>query len=63
MEPLELIVSLALMVVLVAIARSLSMKKGRSRVGWMWATAFFGLIPLLVLAFLPSRLNISDKAM
>jgi hypothetical protein len=29
----------------------------------MWATAFFGLIPLLVLAFLPSRLNISDKAM
>ena len=54
MEPLELIVSLALMVVLVAIARSLAMKKGRSRVGWMWATAFFGLIPLLVLAFLPS---------
>ena len=63
MEPLELIVSLALMVVLVAIARSLAMKKGRPRVGWMWATAFFGLIPLLVLAFLPSRLNISDKAM
>ena len=63
MEPLELIVSLALMVVLVAIARSLAMKKGRSRVGWMWATAFVGLIPLLVLAFLPSRLNISDKAM
>ena len=54
MEPLELIVSLALMVVLVAIARSLAMKKGRSRVGWMWATAFFGLIPLLVLAFFPS---------
>jgi len=54
LEPLELIVSLALMVVLVAIARSLAMKKGRPRVGWMWATAFFGLIPLLVLAFLPS---------
>ena len=63
MEPLELIVSLALMVVLVAIARSLAMKKGRCCVGWMWATTFFGLIPLLVLAFLPSRLNISDKAM
>ncbi len=48
---------------LVAIARYLAMKKGRSRVGWMWVTAFFGLIPLLVLALLPSRLNISDKAM
>ena len=51
------------MIILVAIARHLAVKKGRSRIAWMWLTAFFGPIPLLVLALLPSRFNISDKAM
>jgi hypothetical protein len=50
-------------IILAAIARHLAVKKGRSRIAWMWLTAFFGPIPLLVLALLPSRFNISDKAM
>jgi hypothetical protein len=60
---LELFLSLLIMIILVAVARHLAMKKGRSRITWMWLTAFFGPIPLLVLALLPSRFNISDKAM
>jgi hypothetical protein len=60
---LELLFSLVIMVLLVATARYLAVQKGRSRIGWMWATAFFGPIPVLVLALLPTRLNISDKAM
>jgi hypothetical protein len=60
---LELFLSLLIMIILVAIARRLAVKKGRSRVAWMWLTAFFGPIPLLVLALLPSRFNFSDKAM
>jgi hypothetical protein len=60
---LELFLSLLIMIIFVAIARHLAGKKGRSRIAWMWLTAFFGPIPLLVLALLPSRFNISDKAM
>jgi hypothetical protein len=63
LEPLELIASLALMVILVAIARSLAIKKGPSRIGWMWATAFFGPIPVLMLLVLPARLTVADKNM
>jgi hypothetical protein len=57
---LELLLSLVIMVSLVATARYLAVKKGRSRIGWMWATAFFGPIPVLVLACLPSRFEFSD---
>ena len=50
MPALELFLSLLIMIILVAIARHLALKKGRSHVAWMWLTAFFGPIPLLVLA-------------
>jgi hypothetical protein len=58
----EFIVSIAIMIVLVGTARYLALRKGRSRLGWMWATAFFGPIPVLVLALLPSKLNSADEA-
>ena len=63
MPVLELFLSLLIMIIFVAIARQLAVKRGRSRMAWMWLTTFFGPIPLLVLALLPSRFNISDKAM
>jgi hypothetical protein len=37
-------------------AQALALRKGRSRMGWMWVAALLGPIPLLILLILPSKL-------
>jgi hypothetical protein len=56
MEPLELILGLAVTVLCVFAARALAIRKGRSRMGWMWAAALLGPIPLVILLLLPAKL-------
>ncbi|MGH6749545.1 MAG: hypothetical protein ACRECI_09560, partial [Methyloceanibacter sp.] len=36
--------------------QALAIRKGRSRMGWMWVAALLGPIPLLILLILPSKL-------
>ena len=36
-------------------AQALAVRKGRSRMGWMWVAALLGPIPLLILLILPSK--------
>jgi len=49
------VVILALTVLSVDLARRIATHKGRARLAWMWSAALLGPLPLLVLAFLPSR--------
>jgi len=56
MEPLELILGLAVTVLCVFAAQALAIRKGRSRMGWMWAAALLGPIPLVILLLLPAKL-------
>ena len=56
MEPLELILGLAVTVLCVFAAQALAIRKGRSRMGWMWAAALLGPIPLGILLLLPAKL-------
>jgi len=56
MEPLELILGLAVTFVCVFAAQALAIRKGRSRMGWMWAAALLGPIPLVILLLLPAKL-------
>ena len=56
MEPLELILGLAVTFLCVFAAQALAIRKGRSRMGWMWAAALLGPIPLVILLLLPAKL-------
>jgi hypothetical protein len=56
MEPLELILGLAVTFVCVFAAQALAIRKCRSRMGWMWAAALLGPIPLVILLLLPAKL-------
>ena len=56
MEPLELILGLAVTILCVFAAQALASRKGRSRMGWMWAAALLGPIPLVILLLLPAKL-------
>ena len=56
MEPLELILGLAVTILCVFAAQALAIRKGRSRMGWMWAAALLGPIPLVILLLLPAKL-------
>jgi hypothetical protein len=49
------IILVAATVTCVVIARDMALRKGRSQRAWMWATAFFGVFSLAVLALLPTR--------
>ena len=55
MEPLELILGLAVTVLCVFAAQALAIRN-RSRMGWMWAAALLGPIPLVILLLLPAKL-------
>ncbi len=56
MEDLVPLIALGITFLAVYAAQVLAIRKGRSRMGWMWASALLGPIPLLILLFLPSKL-------
>jgi hypothetical protein len=55
MEDLVPLIALGITFVAVYAAQALALRKGRSRMGWMWAAALLGPIPVLILALLPSK--------
>jgi hypothetical protein len=56
MEDVVPLIALGTTLLAVYAAQALAIRKGRSRMGWMWAAALLGPIPLLILLFLPSKL-------
>jgi hypothetical protein len=56
MTPLEIIVSIAITFLCVFAAQALATRKCRSHMGWMWAAALLGPIPLAILLLLPAKL-------
>jgi hypothetical protein len=56
MEDLAPSIGLGITFVAVYAAQDLARRKGRSRMGWMWAAALLGPIPVLILAALFSKL-------
>jgi hypothetical protein len=54
----EIVPLIALGITFVAVygAQILAIRKSRSRMAWMWASALLGPIPLLILLVLPSKL-------
>jgi hypothetical protein len=57
MEDAAPFIALGVTFVAVYAAQMLAIRKGRSRIGWMWAAALLGPIPLLILLVLPSKLS------
>jgi hypothetical protein len=56
MEDAAPLIALGVTFAAVYAAQALAIRKGRSRMGWMWAAALLGPIPLLILLVLPSKL-------
>jgi len=56
MEDLVPLIALGITFLAVYAAQVLAMREGRSRIGWMWASALLGPIPLVILLVLPSKL-------
>ncbi|MGE5259669.1 MAG: hypothetical protein ACM3MH_02195 [Actinomycetota bacterium] len=56
MEDSVSLIALGITFVAVYAAQALALRKGRSRVGWMWAAALLGPIPVLILSVLPAKL-------
>jgi hypothetical protein len=56
MEDLVPLIALCITFLAVYAAQILAIRKGRSRMGWMWAAALLGPIPLVILLVLPSKL-------
>ncbi len=52
----DIIVAVAATFLSVFAAQVLAIRKGRSRLGWMWAAALLGPIPLFILLLLPAKL-------
>lgn len=57
MSPQFFVVLLVLTIVCMAFARGMAVQRGRSPRLWMWLAAFFGPVPLAVLAVLRDRRN------
>jgi hypothetical protein len=55
MEDAAPLIALGITFVAVYAAQALALRKKRSRMGWMWAAALLGPIPLLILVFLPAK--------
>lgn len=60
MGPLDLILGLAVTFLCVFAAQALAIRKGRSRLGWMWTGALLGPIPLVILLLLPAKLPLGQ---
>ena len=58
MEPLDLILGLAVTFLCVFAAQALAIRKGRSRLGW--TSALLGPIPLVILLLLPAKLPLGQ---
>jgi hypothetical protein len=59
MSPLEIAAALGVTLFSVYAANRLAMRKRRSALAWMWATALLGPFPLIQLALLPTRLSVN----
>jgi hypothetical protein len=55
MEEAATLIALGITFLAVYAAQVLAIRKGRSRMGWMWASALLGPIPLVILLVLPSK--------
>ncbi len=60
MEDVVPLIALGITFLAVFAAQALAIRKGRSRLGWMWAAALLGPIPLIILLLLPAKLPLGQ---
>jgi hypothetical protein len=60
MEDILPLIALGVTFLAVYAAQAVAIRKGSSRLGWMWVAALLGPIPLLILLILPSKLPFEE---